>query len=181
MKYNDLEVSFSFHNPQIIRENSEIIQFYTNVDNMVSSEATVDAEVYHRLKNAGHVVYLGREKGKQYENLEIALRHASKEKTDNRGIVDVYVLGKDWLIIIEDKPNILAHTEWDRNLSPFILTSHPSREMLLPHDRKSLKSKAENGAYFYLKHIDEYWPRDRAPIKHVLSIGISMDSEDECI
>ena len=112
-----------------------------------------------------------------YAPLDEALRTASKridKLKPGKGIVDVFAVGKDWIIIVENKKKLKDHVGWDSSISPF-------RALYLQYDEKSVVKNAENGVFHYMEKIFTDWPDDAIRPKHLLGLAISMEDLKHCL
>ena len=134
-------------------------------------EQRVDTVVYNELSRIGLKPKFGREAD---GDLTEAMRFASKNLHRNPGVVDLFAYHKDILILIEDKGELKKHVDWDTRFTPYALET-------LKVEPKSLKGYAENGAQYYLVNARDHWPYKRHPINHIISLGISMESDSKYI
>lgn len=105
-------------------------------------ERRVDCYIFMDLCYAGYDPYFGTE---AYDDLVHALRRAGKDENTGdikQGIVDLFVKGKDWLILIEDKKSLEHQVKWDTKVSPYLVYRLK--------DGNPVKSEAENGILHYM-------------------------------
>ena len=123
---------------------------------MPKKEAATDLWVYELLKEAGLDLD---PQGSTIPEVEQALKSASKKGTGNAGRPEYCGAVKDFLIVIEDKPNLDKHIHRNPNglidLAPQFTTSY-----------------AVNGAFHYARHIAL-----NTNFHKVFAIGISGDEK----
>ena len=118
----------------------------------MANEAKTDRWVNRLLEDAG--IDLDPQKS-SIKEIDDALKTASKKKTGKSGRPDFIGIVKDYLIVVEDKPDIAFHENKDVN-------------GLLMDDTDSLKNYAVNGALHYAKHL-----ATNTSYKKIFGIGVS--------
>lgn len=119
---------------------------------MAKKEAKTDLWVYDLLKEAG--IYLDPQ-GCSIKEVDVALKTASKKGTGNVGYPEYVGAVGDFLLVIEDKPDISKHIKYDD-------------KDLISTDTKAVTDYAVNGAYFYGKHLI-----NNTHYKKIIAFGIS--------
>lgn len=119
---------------------------------MAKKEIKTDLWVYDLLKTAS--VKLDAQ-GSDNTLINKALKSASKKGTGNVGFPEYVGVIKDYVIVIEDKPDIKYHKKIDD-------------KNLISLDKKAVTDYALNGALFYAKHI-----ANNTTFKKIFAIGVS--------
>lgn len=97
--------------------------------------------------------------GSNVKEINDALQSASKRGTGNAGYPEYDAVVKDFVIVIEDKADLVKHQK---------LTDTG----ILSTDQKDIADYAVNGAYFYAKHIAQ-----NSSFHKIFSIGVSGDEK----
>lgn len=123
---------------------------------MVKKEVKTDLWVYDLLKQAGISL---EPQGSSIKEIDTALKTASKKGTGNVGFPEYVGVVKDYLLVIEDKSDMLKHMKLDEkgNISTEI---------------NAIVNYAVNGAIFYGKHL-----ADNTSYKKVIVFGVSGDEK----
>lgn len=119
---------------------------------MAKREIKTDLWVYELLKQAE--INLDPQ-GSSIDELNNALKTASKKGTKNVGFPEYVGVVKDYIIVIEDKSDIAKHVKYDEKNN-------------IATDVDSIVNYAVNGAYFYGKHLIE-----NTTFKKVIAIAVS--------
>lgn len=119
---------------------------------MAKQEIKTDLWVYELLKEAKIKLT---PQGSDIQEINQALKSASKSKTGNHGYPEYCGVVKDFLIVIEDKAFLDKHV----NLS---------EGNIIKDDINSIKDYAINGALFYAKHLAKL-----TSYKKIIAIGVS--------
>lgn len=127
---------------------------------MAKREAKTDLWVNELLKESE--IYLTPQ-GCEIEEINEALKTASKNGKGNVGFPEFCGVVKDFVIVIEDKPTIDKQEKLDE-------------KGILDLGQKSVENYALNGAYFYAKHILE-----NTNYKKAIAFGISGDEKRHII
>lgn len=104
---------------------------------MAKKEAKTDLWVYDLLKEAGICLD---PQGCSIKEIDKALKTASKKGTGNVGFPEYVGVVKDFVLLIEDKPDISWHEKLDSNGA-------------ISSETKDIIEYATNGALFYARHI----------------------------
>ena len=104
---------------------------------MAKKEAKTDLWVYDLLKEAGICLD---PQGCSIKEIDKALKTASKKGTGNVGFPEYVGVVKDFVLLIEDKPDISWHEKLDSNGA-------------ISSETKDIMEYATNGALFYARHI----------------------------
>lgn len=119
---------------------------------MAKKEIKTDLWVYNLLKDANVTL---EPQGSSIKEINEALKTASKKGTGNVGFPEYVGAIKDYLIVIEDKPDTTYHTKFNE-------------KGLYCLETKSVINYAVNGALFYAKHLVK-----NTSYKKVIAIGVS--------
>ncbi len=104
---------------------------------MAKKEAKTDLWVYNLLKEASIEL---EPQGCSIKEIDNALKSASKKGTGNVGFPEYIGVVKDFVILIEDKPDISWHEKLNNN-------------GVISSETKDIMEYATNGALFYARHI----------------------------
>lgn len=104
---------------------------------MAKKEIKTDLWVYNLLKDANVAL---EPQGSSIKEINEALKTASKKGTKNVGFPEYVGVIKDYLIVIEDKPDTTYHVKFNE-------------KGLYCLETKSVINYAVNGALFYAKHL----------------------------
>lgn len=118
---------------------------------MAKKEVKTDLWVYELLKQANISL---EPQGSSINEINIALKTASKKKTGNVGFPEYIGIVKDYLLIIEDKPETSKHIKYENNV--------------ISLDVNAVINYAVNGAYFYGKHL-----ANNTSYKKIIAFGVS--------
>ena len=121
---------------------------------MAKKEVNTDLWVHELLKEAGIRDKFDAQ-GSNIKELDGSLKTASKKGTGKPGFPEYVGVVKDFLIIIEDKPELSKHINYTDN-------------DLIADDVKSNTDYAVNGAVFYAKHL-----AGQVSYKKIIALGIS--------
>ena len=141
--------------PCITPENSLPLRPETDTD-MAKKEINTDLWVYEMLKEANITLTA---QGSNIDEVNEALKTASKNQTGKVGFPEYCGVVKDFLIVIEDKASLDKHIALDD-------------KKLIAQDQKSVKDYAVNGALFYGLHI-----ASNTNFHKVIACGVSGDSK----
>ncbi len=122
---------------------------------MAKREVKTDLWVYNLLRDAGIKFDA---QGSSLEDIDNALKTASKNQTGNTGFPEYVAKVKDFLLVIEDKPDLSKHIKKEND----IISSQSS----------AIKNYAVNGAVFYALHIAKH-----TSYKKIIAFGISGDEK----
>ncbi len=125
---------------------------------MAKKEKSTDFWVYDLLKTAEIADYFDAQ-GSSIEELDNALKTASKSKTGNVGMPEFVGVINDYLIVIEDKKDVHLHIK--RN-----------NDNLICQEIESTKNYAVNGALHYGIHLSK-----NSSYKKIIAIGVSGDEK----
>lgn len=119
---------------------------------MAKKEVNTDLYVAKLLDEAG-ITYSAQ--GSAIEEIDNALKSASKRKTGKSGFPEYVCVVKDFILVIEDKASISNHIKMDAS-------------ELISMDTDSIINYAVNGAMHYAKHII-----NNTSFKKVIAFGVS--------
>lgn len=122
---------------------------------MAKKEVKTDYWVYSLLKSAN---IKATPQGSDIEEINEALKTASKKGTGNIGFPEFIAIVKDFLIVIEDKSDLSKHCKLDSN------------SCIDLDNTKSVMDFAVNGAIHYAKHLAQ-----NTSYKKIIAIGVSGD------
>ncbi|WP_432633283.1 N-6 DNA methylase [Brachyspira sp.] len=122
---------------------------------MAKKEVKTDYWVYSLLKSAN---IKATPQGSDIEEINEALKTASKKGTGNIGFPEFIAIVKDFLIVIEDKSDLSKHCKLDSN------------SCIDLDNTKSVTDFAVNGAIHYAKHLAQ-----NTSYKKIIAIGVSGD------
>lgn len=122
---------------------------------MAKKEVKTDYWVYLLLKSAN---IKATPQGSDIEEINEALKTASKKGTGNIGFPEFIAIVKDFLIVIEDKSDLSKHCKLDSN------------SCIDLDNTKSVMDFAVNGAIHYAKHLAQ-----NTSYKKIIAIGVSGD------
>lgn len=122
---------------------------------MAKKEVKTDYWVYSLLKSAN---IKATPQGSDIEEINEALKTASKKGTGNIGFPEFIAIVKDFLIVIEDKSDLSKHYKLDSN------------SCIDLDNTKSVMDFAVNGAIHYAKHLAQ-----NTSYKKIIAIGVSGD------
>ncbi len=128
---------------------------------MAKKEIITDAFVRELLKQSNIKFD---EQGSGVIEIDNALKSASKSKTGKVGFPEFVCYVKDYIIVIEDKADLVKHVNH--------LPSGDGYQM----DTASIKNYAVNGAVFYAKHLVE-----NTNFKKIFAIGVSGNEKNHLI
>lgn len=123
---------------------------------MAKKEAKTDLWVYNISKEANVEL---EPQGSSIIEVNEALKTASKSGTGKVGFPEYVGVVKDFLIVIEDKPDLSKHIKLDD-------------KGLISTNQNDIKNYAVNGALFYGKHLAK-----NTSYKKILAFGISGDEK----
>ena len=119
---------------------------------MAKKEVKTDLWVYELLQEAN--IHLTPQ-GCDIQEIDEALKTASKSKTGNAGYPEYCGVVKDFILVIEDKASLDKHLYKDE-------------KELIAQDVKAVRNYAVNGALFYARHLAA-----NTSYNKVLAIGVS--------
>ena len=122
---------------------------------MAKKEVKTDYWVYSLLKSAN---IKATPQGSDIEEINEALKTASKKGTGNIGFPEFTAKVKDFIIVIEDKSDLSKHCKLDSN------------SCIDLDNTKSVMDFAVNGAIHYAKHLAQ-----NTSYKKIIAIGVSGD------
>lgn len=123
--------------------------------NMAKAEANFDTHIYNLLKEAGIDADT---QGSSNKEINEALKYASKRQTGNVGFPEYVAVVKDYVIVMEDKPD-RSHL-WKKNNDQLLLTIDAT------------ENYAVNGALFYAQKILE-----RTSYQRIFAFGNAGDKK----
>lgn len=123
---------------------------------MAKKEVNTDLFVAKLLDEAG-ITYTAQ--GSDIEEIDNALKSASKRKTGKSGFPEYVCVVKDFVLVIEDKASISNHVKLDDN-------------ELISLDTDSVINYAVNGAMHYAKHIV-----NNTSFKKIIAFGVSGNAK----
>lgn len=123
---------------------------------MAKKEAKTDLWVYDLLKEAGIEL---EPQGCSIKEINEALKTASKKGTGNVGFPEYVGVVKDFVLLIEDKPDISWHEKLDSNGA----ISSKTRDIM---------EYATNGALFYARHIIK-----NTKYEKIIAFGVSGNAK----
>ena len=123
---------------------------------MAKKEVKTDLWVYDLLKQAG--IDLDPQ-GSTIEEIDAALKSASKRGTGNIGFPEYVGVVKDYLLVIEDKSDLSKHIKRDDNGN-------------INEETSAIIDYAVNGAFFYGKHLAR-----NTSYKKIIAFGVSGDEK----
>lgn len=123
---------------------------------MAKKEAKTDLWVYDLLKEAGIEL---EPQGCSIKEIDEALKTASKKGTGNVGFPEFVGVVKDFVLLIEDKPDISCHEKLDSNGA-------------ISNATKDVIEYATNGALFYARHIAK-----NTNYEKIIAFGISGNAK----
>ena len=124
---------------------------------MAKKEAKIDIKVSTLLSEVG-INFTPQ--GSDIKEINEALKTASKNGKGNVGFPEFVALVKDFVLVIEDKPDYLFHAYKEKDI---IVTDNPN----------VVEAYAMNGALWYAKHIAR-----NTNFKKVFAFGISDDGKN---
>ena len=119
---------------------------------MAKKEVKTDLWVYELLKEAKISLTA---QGCDIQEINEALKTASKSQTGNSGYPEYCGVVKDFILVIEDKASLDKHL-------------YTNDKGLLSQEVKAVKEYAVNGALYYAQHLIRH-----TNYKKVLGIGVS--------
>lgn len=122
---------------------------------MAKREVKTDLWVYNLLRDAGIKFDA---QGSSLKDIDNALKTASKNQTGNAGFPEYVAKVKDFLLVIEDKPDLSKHIKKEND----VISSQSG----------AIKNYAVNGAVFYAQHIAKH-----TSYKKIIAFGISGDEK----
>lgn len=123
---------------------------------MAKKEAVTDIWVHGLLQEAGINL---EPQGSTIFEINEALKSASKKGTGNVGFPEFVGVVKDFLLVVENKPELSKH-------------SKVTEGGIISNEPKDIKNYAVNGALFYGKHLAKH-----TSYKKVIAFGISGDQK----
>ncbi len=121
---------------------------------MLRNEKEVNTDLYVAgLLNEAGIIFTAQ--GSEIEEIEKALKSASKKGTGKSGFPEYVCVVKDFILVIEDKASVANHIKKDDN-------------NLISTDTDSVLNYAVNGAVHYAKHIV-----NNTNFKKVIAFGVS--------
>ena len=125
---------------------------------MAKREVKTDLWVYNLLRDA-QINFDAQ--GSSIKEINEALKTASKNLTGKVGFPEYVAIVKDFLLVIEDKPDISKHIKKEND----VISSQSS----------AIKNYAVNGAVFYAQHIAKH-----TSYKKIIAFGISGAVQHTC-
>jgi hypothetical protein len=122
---------------------------------MAKKEANFDRFI-DRMLNNENITTTAR--GNQNVEIDNALKSASKNQEDNIEFSNFVAIVKDFVLVLENKPDVRFHADYEG-------TAVGRELMMVPH---ATKNYALNGALFYANHIVE-----NISLKKVFAFGIA--------